>query len=47
MPRWIAIRLSYIQAVCEPNAIWDAAKKSLDVAQNGVNLTPFGGIKAL
>jgi hypothetical protein len=29
------------------NVRWDAAKKSLDVAQKGVNLTAFRGIKAL
>ena len=31
---------------CE-NAFWDAAKKSLDAAQNPVNLKQLSGIKAL
>jgi hypothetical protein len=47
MSRWIGVRLSSLQAPDAVNVRWDAEKKSLDVAQKGVNLTAFRGIKAL
>jgi hypothetical protein len=43
----ICVRVRFFLRLLLASAIWDAAKKSLDVAQKPVNLKLIRGIKAL